>query len=575
MGRIIGIDLGTTTSEIAYVKDGKPCIIRNIEEGDEHVIPSVVSIDGDEIKVGKKAKNQLLLKPEFTVSEVKRIMGTDEIIKIQDKEYKPEEISAFVLKKLKEVAEYFLGEEVEEAVITVPANFNDIQRKATKNAGEIAGFKVERIINEPTAAAMAYGVENINKNGNILVYDFGGGTFDVTILEMFDGVLDVKVSRGNNYLGGKDIDNKIIDYVVSEFEKSTGFKLDSSDSRTLARLKEGVEEAKKALSSSKMAEIVLPYIGADKDNNPINLEMVLTREEFESNVKEIIDSTEDIVNEALEDAKILDDEIDVVLLVGGSSRIPYVRNMLEKRFKGKIARGVNPDEAVALGAAVQAAIKNDIPVGETGAIIVTDTCNYTLGVALKGGIFDPIIDRDSKLPSNVTKRYCTVTDNQTEVLVSVYEGESRYVGDNTLIDEFILSGIPRAELGKEKIDITFAYDLNGILNVSAEILSTGEEVSKIMSTKGLSKEEVKELKEVISKNDNKGNLVPWKEANLFRLVEPNFRLAERKIPMLPSADREKLQEIMSDMKEAIVENDKMALMKLDEELTDFLFDFVN
>ncbi|EGT3617477.1 molecular chaperone DnaK [Clostridium perfringens] len=575
MGRIIGIDLGTTTSEIAYVKDGKPCIIRNVEEGDEHVIPSVVSIDGDEIKVGKKAKNQLLLKPELTVSEVKRIMGTEEIIKIQDKEYRPEEISALILKKLKEVAEYFLGEEVDEAVITVPANFNDIQRKATKNAGEIAGFKVERIINEPTAAAMSYGVDNINKNGNILVYDFGGGTFDVTILEMFNGVLDVKVSRGNNYLGGKDIDNKLIDYVVSEFEKSTGIKLDSSDSRTLARLKEGVEEAKKALSSSKMAEIVLPYIGADKDNNPINLEMVLTREEFESNVKEIIDSTEDIVNEALEDAKIVDDEIDIVLLVGGSSRIPYVRNMLEKRFKGKIARGVNPDEAVALGASVQAAIKNDIPVGELGTIIVTDTCNYTLGVALKGGIFDPIIDRDSKLPANVTKRYCTVMDNQTEVLVSVYEGESRYVSDNTLIDEFILSGIPKADTGKEKIDITFEYDLNGILNVSAEILSTGDEISKIMSTKGLSKEEVEDLKEVVSNNDNNVDLVPWKSANLFRLVEPNFRLAERKIPMLPSADREKLQEIMSDMKEAIIDNDKMALMKLDEELTDFLFDFVN
>ena len=556
MGRIIGIDLGTTTSEIAYVKDGKPCIIRNIEEGDEHAIPSVVSIEGDEIKVGKKAKNQILLKPELTVAEVKRVMGTENIIQIQGKEYRPEEISALILKKLKEVAEYFLGEEVEEAVITVPANFNDIQRKATKNAGEIAGFKVERIINEPTAAAMAYGVDNLDKNGNILVYDFGGGTFDVTILEMFNGVLDVKVSRGNNYLGGKDIDNKLIDHVVNEFNKSTGVKLDTSDSRILARLKEGVEEAKKTLSTSKMAEIVLPYISADKDNNPINLEMVLTREEFEFNVKEIIDSTEDIVNEALEDANITDNEIDTVLLVGGSSRIPYVRNMLEKRFKGKIARGVNPD-------------------GDSVTIIVTDTCNYTLGVALKGGIFDPIIDRDSKLPANVTKRYCTVMDNQTEVLVSVYEGESRYVSDNTLIDEFILSGIPKADTGKEKIDITFTYDLNGILNVSAEILSTGDEISKIMSTKGLSKEEIQDLKEVVSSNENNNELVPWKSANLFKLVEPNFRLAERKIPMLPSADREKLQEIMSDMKDAIVENDKMALMKLDEELTDFLFDFVN
>lgn len=575
MGRIIGIDLGTTTSEIAYVKDGKPCIIRNIEEGDEHAIPSVVSIEGDEVKVGKKAKNQILLKPELTVAEVKRIMGTDSTIKIQDREYRPEEISALILKRIKEVAEYFLGEEVDEAVITVPANFNDIQRKATKSAGEMAGFKVERIINEPTAAAMAYGVDNLDKNGNILVYDFGGGTFDVTILEMFDGVLDVRVSRGNNFLGGKDIDNKLIDYVVSEFNKSTGVRLDTSDSRVLARLKEGVEEAKKTLSTSKMAEIVLPYISADKDNNPINLEMVLTREEFELNVREIINSTEDIVNEALEDASLTCDEIDTVLLVGGSSRIPYVRNMLEERFKGKIAKGINPDEAVALGASVQAAIKNDIPVGDSGTIIVTDTCNYTLGVALKGGIFDPIINRDSKLPANVTKRYCTVMDNQTEVLVSVYEGESRYVSDNTLIGEFILSEIPKADIGKEKIDITFTYDLNGILNVSAEILSTGDEISKVMSTKGASREEINDFKKIESNNETNNDLVLWKSDNLFKLVEPNFKLAEKKIPMLPSADRDKLKEIMSDMKDAIVDNDKMALMKLDEELTDFLFDFVN
>lgn len=575
MGRIIGIDLGTTTSEIAYVKDGKPCIIRNIEEGDEHAIPSVVSIEGDEVKVGKKAKNQILLKPELTVAEVKRIMGTDSTIKIQDREYRPEEISALILKRIKEVAEYFLGEEVDEAVITVPANFNDIQRKATKSAGEMAGFKVERIINEPTAAAMAYGVDNLDKNGNILVYDFGGGTFDVTILEMFDGVLDVRVSRGNNFLGGKDIDNKLIDYVVSEFNKSTGVRLDTSDSRVLARLKEGVEEAKKTLSTSKMAEIVLPYISADKDNNPINLEMVLTREEFELNVREIIDSTEYIVNEALEDANLTCDEIDTVLLVGGSSRIPYVRNMLEERFKGKIAKGINPDEAVALGASVQAAIKNDIPVGDSGTIIVTDTCNYTLGVALKGGIFDPIINRDSKLPANVTKRYCTVMDNQTEVLVSVYEGESRYVSDNTLIGEFILSEIPKADIGKEKIDITFTYDLNGILNVSAEILSTGDEISKVMSTKGASREEINDFKKIASNNETNNDLVLWKSDNLFKLVEPNFKLAEKKIPMLPSADRDKLKEIMSDMKDAIVDNDKMALMKLDEELTDFLFDFVN
>lgn len=575
MGKIIGIDLGTTTSEIAYVKEGKPFIIRNIEEGDEHAIPSVVSIEGDEIRVGKKAKNQLLLKPELTVAEVKRIMGTDKIINIKGRDYKPEEISSLILKRLKEVAEYFLGEEVEEAVITVPANFNDIQRKATKIAGEMAGFKVDRIINEPTAAAMAYGLDNLEKEGNILVYDFGGGTFDVTILEMFKGVLDVKVSRGNNYLGGKDIDDKLINYVVREFNKSTGVKLNLDDSRVLARLKEGVEEAKKTLSTSKMAEIVLPYISTDKENNPINLEMVLTREEFEQNVKDIIESTYEIVLEALSDANLTERDIDTVLLVGGSSRIPYVRNMLEKSFNGKIAKGINPDEAVALGAAVQGAIKNDIPLGESSVIIVTDTCNYTLGVALKGGIFDPIIDRDSKLPAIITKRYCTVTDNQTEVLISVYEGESRYTSDNILIDEFLLSGIPEAKTGKEKIDITFTYDLNGILNVSAEVISTGEEISKIMSTKGISKNQESSFEDDFSKIENSKDLVSWKGDNLFKLVEPNFKLAEKKIPMLKSAEKEKLKEIMGNMKIAIEDKDKRSLMKLDEELTDFLFDFVN
>lgn len=575
MGKIIGIDLGTTTSEIAYVKEGKPFIIRNIEEGDEHAIPSVVSIEGDEIRVGKKAKNQLLLKPELTVAEVKRIMGTDKIINIKGRDYKPEEISSLILKRLKEVAEYFLGEEVEEAVITVPANFNDIQRKATKIAGEMAGFKVDRIINEPTAAAMAYGLDNLEKEGNILVYDFGGGTFDVTILEMFKGVLDVKVSRGNNYLGGKDIDDKLINYVVREFNKSTGVKLNLDDSRVLARLKEGVEEAKKTLSTSKMAEIVLPYISTDKENNPINLEMVLTREEFEQNVKDIIESTYEIVLEALSDANLTERDIDTVLLVGGSSRIPYVRNMLEKSFNGKIAKGINPDEAVALGAAVQGAIKNDIPLGESSVIIVTDTCNYTLGVALKGGIFDPIIYRDSKLPAIITKRYCTVTDNQTEVLISVYEGESRYTSDNILIDEFLLSGIPEAKTGKEKIDITFTYDLNGILNVSAEVISTGEEISKIMSTKGISKNQESSFEDDFSKIENSKDLVSWKGDNLFKLVEPNFKLAEKKIPMLKSAEKEKLKEIMGNMKIAIEDKDKRSLMKLDEELTDFLFDFVN
>ena len=493
MGRIIGIDLGTTTSEVAFMDGDKPTIILNMQENNSSVIPSIVYIGEDEVKVGYMAKNQAILKASETVSEVKRKMGTEERIRIKERDYLPEEISAKILKKIKEVAEFSLGEEVDSAVITVPANFSEVARRATRDAGEIAGFKVERIINEPTAAAMAYGLNNTEKEGHILVYDLGGGTLDVSVLEMFNGVLDVKASRGNNFLGGKDIDEVLLKIIVEKFKEETGISLDLKSLRVLTTLKNAAEEAKKNLSFNTVADIVIPYITVDDGNNPVDLDIIIKREEFEGQIRSLIDSTQKIITETIEAAKIADEDITAVILVGGSTRIPYVRTIIEKRFSGKLVSGINPEETVALGAAVQAAIIKGEMSKEKG-IVVTDACSYNLGVEVLNGGFDIIIYRDSKLPISVTKGYHTVSDNQNTVEIKVYEGCNSLVKDNNFIGSFELSDIPLAPRGKEQIDITFTYDLNGILNVDARINSTGQVASQKMEIVGLSREQINEMK---------------------------------------------------------------------------------
>lgn len=584
MGKIIAIDLGTTTSEVAYIKNGEPVIIANKKYGSDSgsVIPSVVTIKDDEIIVGEKAKRQRTIRKESTIEEVKRHMGTDTKFNINGEEYIPEQISAMILRKLKEIAEEELGE-VDEAVITVPANFNDNQRTATKNAAAIAGLKVERLINEPTAAALGYGLDNIGKEANVLVYDLGGGTFDCTVLDMFDGIMDVKASRGDNILGGKDFDKKIEDFILNYIKKNTSIDTEKLTIRKLSEIKEAAERAKKDLSVENSTEIMLNNFGVDKDGESIDIELELTRSEFDFISKDLINRTEEKVNETLKAAGLTKDDIDVVLAVGGSSRMPAVQALLVRMFGSeKIQKGINPDEAVALGAAVQAGIKSDEISSKTG-LIVTDACNNTLGIEIIGEKFSPIIYRDSKLPCCASDIYYTVEDNQTVINVRVYQGEDNKVKNNTFIGEFPLTGIPMAPIGEEEIKVTFQYDLNENLNVSAEILSTGKVESRVMSTKGLNNSEIKSLakktfidveysvKEDVSydEKENEG----WKKSKLFEIVGITVSLAELKISKLNDNNmKEKVTGLLNDMKGAIIANDKVALEALDEKLTDLLFD---
>ena len=448
MGNIIGIDLGTTTSEVAYIKDGQPVIIGNEKYCDGNIMPSVVTIKKDEIIVGKKAKRQMLIRPEITVSEVKRLMGTNEKIVINEKEYLPQQISAIILKELKEMAEEKIGK-VDEAIITVPANFNDIQRAATKEAAQIAGLKVERIINEPTAAAMYYGLENIGKEAKILVYDLGGGTFDCTVLELFSGIMDVKASRGDNLLGGKDFDNRIEEYVLEYISKNTEVNIKKLSKKKKSEIKETAEEAKKDLSVSNSTDIIINNLGIDKEGESIDIEFELSRDEFNNLTKDLIERTEVIVGETLLASGITGKDIDIVLLVGGSSRMVAVSDMLKKSFGDKIISSVNADEAVALGAAVQAGIKDSKISSESG-LIVTDVCSYTLGVAVEENEFSPIIKRDMKLPVIKSEIYVTSSDDQERVNIRVYQGEEKLTDDNMFVGNFVIDGIPKEKLEKKK-----------------------------------------------------------------------------------------------------------------------------
>lgn len=496
---IIGIDLGTTTSEVACYKNGEGIVIKNFQEGDSAIIPSVVLIEGNSIKVGAKAKNQMVLKSNNTVIEVKRLMGRDEEIIIDGKCYSPIIISSMILKRIKEIAEFYLGEEVTEAVITVPANFNDKQRKATKEAGLLAGIKVERIINEPTAAAIAYGINRMNEDMNILVYDFGGGTLDVTVMELYQGILDVKASRGNNYLGGKDIDKLIIDYIKESFYKETGVQLDTKTPRILSILRNVSEECKKSLSFENEADIIVPYICVDKEGKPLDLNMTLSIDKLEELSKDIIKASEGIVDDALNSANVKIADIDKVILVGGSTRMPAVSKMLKNKFGiSKIVTGINPEEIVAIGAVLQGAIKTGI-INSENNIIVADACSHTLGVEVLGGVFDPIIKRDTKLPARVTKRYTTVEDDQLFAEINIYQGEDSKVIENFFIDTLNVRNIPRGKKGTEHMDITFKYDLNGILSVEVRIISTG----KIESINVNNIEKTKTINNVIDDNSKK------------------------------------------------------------------------
>ncbi|MCK8825745.1 Hsp70 family protein [Fuchsiella alkaliacetigena] len=503
---VLGIDLGTTNSAVARVFEGESEIIE-LENG-EKLLPSVVhvSTEGD-IIVGEDAKSALLAMPERTVAEVKRKLGAEEKIELADQELSPTEISALILKKLKESVDKIYGPEVEkEAVVTVPAYFTDQQRKATKKAGELAGFVVERIINEPTAAAMAYGLNKLDQEQHFLVYDLGGGTFDVSIVEMNSGIMEVKASRGDRQLGGSDFDWRLIDYLSQKVIEDVGVD-PRDDLQAVARLKDEAEKAKIKLSEQEQVKISISALLV-KDDQPVGLEVEISREEFVKLIDDLLLDTLESVKEVLVDAELEKNEVDEILLVGGSTRIPRVVELLTDFFEQEPHYEINPDEAVALGAAVQAGLKSGA-LGESG-LIVTDVAPYSMGVeVLKGwlglgyrpGGFAKIIERNTTIPVTKTEKFSTSYDNQEAASIKIYQGEGEWVEENHYLGEFLLEDIPENEAGAEEIEVSFNYNLNGILDVRAKLLSTGEEVS-ITVEDGLDRDSESDYQQSVEELEN-------------------------------------------------------------------------
>ena len=469
MGKIIGIDLGTTNSCVAVMEGGQPTVIANTEGS--RTTPSVVAFTktGERL-VGEPAKRQAVTNAEKTISSIKREMGTDYRVTIDDKKYSPQEISAMILQKLKKDAEGYLGESVTEAVITVPAYFNDAQRQATKDAGKIAGLDVKRIINEPTAAALAYGLDN-EKEQKIMVYDLGGGTFDVSVIEIGDGVIEVLSTAGNNRLGGDDFDKKVTDYMLAEFKRTEGVDL-SNDKMALQRLKEAAEKAKKELSSATTTNINLPFITATAEG-PKHFDMNLTRAKFDELTRDLVDRTAVPVQNALKDAGITASELGQVLLVGGSTRIPAVQDKVKQLTGKEPSKSLNPDECVAIGASIQGGkLAGDAGAGE---VLLLDVTPLSLSIETMGGVATRLIERNTTIPTRKSQIFSTAADNQTAVDINVVQGERQFARDNKSLGQFRLDGIPPARRGVPQIEVTFDIDANGIVNVSAKDLGTGKE----------------------------------------------------------------------------------------------------